>query len=113
MSSLRLDFLPLHFFHFRETRKHLMTPDLVEVLVFSMVDIRRAKASATRLPEPPGSSLAVVSSYSSGSTPKQETRRKVTEVEAQQTKTYRLNAGRSKPVRVTATLIYEMHRHLE
>lgn len=42
---------------------------LVEVLVFSMVDIKRAKASATRLPELPGSSLAVVSSYSSGSTP--------------------------------------------
>lgn len=46
-----------------------LSPDLVEVLVFSMVDIKRAKASATRLPELPGSSLAVVSSYSSGSTP--------------------------------------------
>lgn len=43
----------------------------MEVLVFSMVDMRRAKASATRLP---GSSLAVVSSYSSGSTPEQETK---------------------------------------
>lgn len=42
---------------------------LVDVLVFSIVDMSRAKASATRLPEPPGSSLAVVSSYSSGSTP--------------------------------------------
>lgn len=43
--------------------------DLVEVLVFSMVDMRRAKASATRLPALLGSSFAVVSSYSSGSTP--------------------------------------------
>lgn len=42
--------------------KHHLTTHLVEVLVFSMVDIRRAKASATRLPELPGSSLAVVSS---------------------------------------------------
>lgn len=62
-----------------------LTPDLVEVLVFSMVDIRRAKASATRLLELPGSSLAVVSSNSSGSTPKRETKRKVTEAEAEQT----------------------------
>lgn len=51
------------------------TPHLVEVLVFSMVDIRRAKASATRLPELLGSSLAVVSSYSSGSTPEMETKK--------------------------------------
>lgn len=44
-------------------------PDLVEVLVFSMVDMSRAKASTTRLLELARSSLAVVSSYSSGSTP--------------------------------------------
>lgn len=43
--------------------------DLVEVLVFSMVDMSRAKASTTRLLELPRSSFAVVSSYSSGSTP--------------------------------------------
>lgn len=53
----------------------------MEVLVFSMVDMRRAKASATRLPELPGSSLAVVSSYSSGSTPETETRGNVNEAE--------------------------------
>ena len=46
-----------------------VTSDLAEVLVFSMVDMRRAKASTTRLPEPVESSLAVVNSYSSGSTP--------------------------------------------
>lgn len=46
--------------------------DLVAVLVFSMVDMRRAKASATRLLGAPASSLAVVNSYSSGSTPRQE-----------------------------------------
>ena len=51
----------------------------MEVLVFSMVDMRRAKASATRLPAPPGSSLAVVSSKSSGSTPGTKTRTGVTE----------------------------------
>lgn len=44
-------------------------PDLVEVLVLSMVDMSRAKASATRLLELDTSSVAVVSSYSSGSTP--------------------------------------------
>lgn len=64
-----------------------LTPDLVEVLVFSMVDIRRAKASATRLPEPPGSSLAVVSSYSSGSTPEPETKTRVTQAEVELTNT--------------------------
>lgn len=42
---------------------------LVEVLVFSTVDIRRAKASATRPLVPPESSLEVVSWNSSGSTP--------------------------------------------
>lgn len=46
--------------------------DLVEVLVFSMVDMSRAKASATRLLAPPGSSFAVVSSYSSGSSPERD-----------------------------------------
>lgn len=50
---------------------------LVEVLVLSMVDMRRAKASATRLPVPPGSSLAVVSSNSSGSTPEPEPKPKL------------------------------------
>lgn len=44
-------------------------PDLVEVLVLSMVDISLAKASTTRLLELDTSILAVVSSYSSGSTP--------------------------------------------
>ena len=46
-----------------------VTSDLAEVLVFSMVDMRRAKASTTRRPEPVESSFAVVNSYSSGSTP--------------------------------------------
>ncbi len=82
-----------------------LTPDLVEVLVFSMVDIRRAKASATRLPELPESSLAVVSSYSSGSTPDEET--KVTEAEGKKTNTSTGSickeqlSVRSKPVRVS------------
>lgn len=49
-----------------------MTSDLVEVLVFSTVDIRRAKASAMRLPELPESSLVVVNSNSSGSTPEMQ-----------------------------------------
>lgn len=41
----------------------LIISDLVDVLVFSMVDMRRAKASATRLPEEVlVSSLEVVSS---------------------------------------------------
>lgn len=41
----------------------------MEVLVFSMVDMSRAKASTMRLLELLRSSFAVVSSYSSGSTP--------------------------------------------
>lgn len=41
----------------------------MEVLVLSMVDISLAKASTTRLLELDRSILAVVSSYSSGSTP--------------------------------------------
>ncbi len=43
--------------------------DLVEVLVFSTVDMRRANASTTLLLPPLTSSFAWVNSYSSGSTP--------------------------------------------
>lgn len=43
--------------------------DLVEVLVFSTVDMRRANASTTLLLPPLMSSFAWVNSYSSGSTP--------------------------------------------
>lgn len=49
--------------------------DLVAVLVFSMVDMSRAKASTMRLLELLRSSFAVVSSYSSGSTPVRDRKR--------------------------------------